>query len=264
MTAKSKELHAVLFIRSLIPEKKSGLLDHISDSYNLLSIKFGRGLHFIIVGDTNDLKLESILSLDTRFVQVVKNNTRLNPPAILDPVIMTLATFYQEAEDLDPLDPDPDKNGVQSDHRIPLIRPINSLNNKRSGSSRTIKVRPFPQSGIDALQEWFISQNWNLVYKAESGHEKAAVFQKLLVDILNKIFPEKTRKINTNDKPWITIKLKKLDRKRKRAYHKQRKSFKFKVLDKKFKLEAKLAKRKFYEREISILKSKKLANGIQF
>ena len=43
--------------------KKSLLLDHISQAYNIISAKYGKGLHFIIAGDTNDLKLKSILSL---------------------------------------------------------------------------------------------------------------------------------------------------------------------------------------------------------
>ena len=86
-------------------------MDHLSDSYNLLSKKYGRGLHFVIAGDTNDLKLDSILSLDSRLVQIVQEWTRLNPPAILDPIIMTLSSYYQEPKCLEPLDCDPEKMG---------------------------------------------------------------------------------------------------------------------------------------------------------
>ena len=43
--------------------KKSLLLDHISQAFNILSAKYGKGLHFIIAGDTNDLKLDNILNL---------------------------------------------------------------------------------------------------------------------------------------------------------------------------------------------------------
>ena len=43
-------------------KKKTLLLDHISDAYNALKTKYGKGLHFVIAGDTNDLKLDSILS----------------------------------------------------------------------------------------------------------------------------------------------------------------------------------------------------------
>ena len=46
---------------------KSDLLDHISESYHTLRVrsKYGQGLHFCIAGDTNELKLNSILSLNS-------------------------------------------------------------------------------------------------------------------------------------------------------------------------------------------------------
>ena len=238
-------------------KKKTLSLDHISDAYNILRTKFGRGLHFVIAGDTNDLKLDSILSLDFNFVQVVKEWTRMDPPAILDPVIMTLSKYYQEPLCLEPLDSDPDKNGVKSDHRIVLCRPINTINNKCIRNIREVKVRPFPQSGIDKLREWFIDETWDQVYSAESAHEKARIFQKILVDKLYEIFPEKIRKISSDDQPWVTFKLKKLDRRRKRIYHKERKSEKWKNLDKIFKKEAKLAKSQFYKNTVADLKQKK-------
>ena len=124
------------------------LLDHISDAYNILSTKYGRGLQFILAGDTNDLKLESILHLDTRFTQIVQKWTRMDPPAILDPIIMTLSNLYQEPECLEPLDADLDKNGVKSDHRIPVARPINKIDNKCARQTKTIKYRPFPESNL--------------------------------------------------------------------------------------------------------------------
>jgi hypothetical protein len=91
--------------------KKSLLLDHISEAFNILSKKYGRGLHFIIAGDTNDLRLDTILSLSPNFRQIVQDWTRLNPPALLDPILTTLSNYYQVPQCLDPLDPDPDKNG---------------------------------------------------------------------------------------------------------------------------------------------------------
>ena len=59
--------------------KKTLLLDHISDAYNVLCTKYGRGLHFVLAGDTNDLKLDSILSLSPSLSQIVKEWTRLDP-----------------------------------------------------------------------------------------------------------------------------------------------------------------------------------------
>ena len=99
-------------------KKKSLLLDHISESFNILSKKYGNGLHFVIAGDSNDLKLDSIISLSPQMCQIVQNWTRLNPPAILDPILTTLSSYYQVPECLNPLDSDPDKNGKPSDHKI--------------------------------------------------------------------------------------------------------------------------------------------------
>ena len=159
----------------------------------------------------------------------------MNPPALLDPVIMSLPNYYQEPMCLDPLDPDPDKNGAKSDHRIVLIRPINTINNKSCRQTREVKVRPFPQSGFSKMRDWFVDQTWDEAYTAESAHLKAEIFQKLLVNKLDEIFPEKTRKIQSDDAPWITFKLKQMDRKRKRIFHKQRRSEKWKKLDQNFK-----------------------------
>ena len=61
---------------------KTLLHDHISEAYHTLSTKYGRGLHFVLAGDTNDLKLEPILNLSPNFVQIVTQWTRMTPPAL--------------------------------------------------------------------------------------------------------------------------------------------------------------------------------------
>ena len=97
---------------------------------------------------------------------------------------------------------------------------------------------------------------WDDVLKEETAHEKAAIFQKSLVDKYEEIFPEKILKINSDDAPWISQKLKKMDRRRKRIYHKERRSEKWKKLDKIFKQEVKSAKSNFYKNMIADLKTK--------
>ena len=106
------------------------------------------------------------------------------------------------------------------------------------------------------MKEWFVDQSWEEVYQAESAHDKAAVFQKRLLEALDVIFPEKIRKINNDDQPWISHRLKVLDRKRKRLFHKERRSEKWKVLNKLFKKEVKTAKAKFYQKSVAELKTK--------
>ena len=64
-------------------------------------------------------------------------------------------------------------------------------------------------------------------------------------------------KISNEDQPWITQKLKKLDRQRKRVFHKNRRSTKWEKLNKEFKQQVKTAKKQFYQNIIEDLKVKK-------
>ena len=75
--------------------KKSLLLDHLNQAFNLISTKYGNDTHFIIAGDTNDLKLDNILNLSHNMKQLVTDFTRLDPPALLDPIMSTLGSYYQ-------------------------------------------------------------------------------------------------------------------------------------------------------------------------
>ena len=226
-----------------------------------MSTKYGRGIHFVIAGDTNDLKLDSILSLSPNFRQIVKDWTRLDPPAILDPIITTLHSYYQVPLCLPPLDSDADKNGTESDHRIVVSRPINVINNRCGREIKKIKVRPLPQSGMEKMKQWFIDQTWEEVFKEESAHRKAEVFQNMLIKVLEEIFPEKIRKISSDDQPWVTHRLKVLDRRRKRIYRKERRSEKWENMNKLFQKEMKSAKSNFYKNTVADLKKKAQVGG---
>ena len=107
------------------------------------------------------------------------------------------------------------------------------------------------------MKEWFREKTWEQVYEAETSDVKASIFQNTLLEKLEEIFPEKIRKYNSDDQPWISHKLKILDRKRKRIYNKERRSEKWKVFDKLFKQEVKSAKAGFYAKTISDLKQTK-------
>ena len=90
--------------------------------FNIISAKYQTGLHFILAGDTNDLKLDQILNLHPRMEQMVKGTTRLNPPSMLDPILTTLGSYYQVPEILPTLDADADSEGRPSDHFIQSMR----------------------------------------------------------------------------------------------------------------------------------------------
>ena len=107
---------------------KNLLLDHLSQTFHLLTAKYGEGLHFILCADSNKLDLNSILSLCPSMKQLVVSPTRGKD--ILDPIISTLGLRYQTPVCLRALDADPGTGGATSDHLIPMMKPINMINNK--------------------------------------------------------------------------------------------------------------------------------------
>ena len=236
---------------------KTLLLDHISDTYTFLTRKYGLGTHFILAGDSNDLKLEPVLNLNHRFVQIVQHNTRMNPPALLDPVLMTLSQFYQVPVCLDPLAPDSTSLGSQSDHKMVLVRPLTTLNNKSARITIEVRTRPITKPGLDKMFGWLKEEKWEAVFSSVTAHEKASIFQNMLLQKYHDFFPEKVLKINSDDQPWISHKIKQIDRNRKRLYRKQGKSIRWQYYNKLYKAEIKLAKQNFYKKMISDLKQKK-------
>ena len=229
---------------------KSLLLDHISQAFNIISAKYTEGLHFILAGDSNCLKLDNILNLSPYFRQMVTGVTRLNPPKMLDPVITTLSRFYQTPLCLPPLDSDPDCDGTAADHLIVVMRPVDTLNNIPARSYREVKVRPFTHSGMSLFRSWIEKETWDLVLSENSVNKKSEILQKMVLDKLNEYCPEKLRRFSSDDKPWFTSQLKKLDRRRRREYNLNRRSKKYLQLHKLFNKKVLLAKKQFKSKMI--------------
>ena len=233
---------------------KSDLLDHISDAFNIVNTKYGKGLHMILAGDTNELRLRPILDLSPNFVQIVTKPTRTDKTtgkhSILDPIIMTLAQYYREPDILAPLDYDPGKIGKPSDHNIVMAQPISAINNQTARVTRKIQVQPFTDSGLKKMKDWLMSEEWETVHSAETANQKAEIFQETITNKYNDFFPKKYLKLSNEDQPWIKQKFKKLDRQRKRLFHKNRRSDKWKIINKEFKHGVKKAKKYFYKKMV--------------
>ena len=187
--------------------KKTALLDHIAEVYQLMNTKYARGLHWIIAGDYNELKIESILNITPRFKQVVTEPTRMNPPRILDKIITTLSHYYQKPKILPPLDNDPDKTGKPSDHKIVVMSAIDVINNKPGRECREVTFRPITEAGIEKMEEWFKCDELMNSLEDKEVNEKAYNLMHILHNKVNIFFPQKTRKITNDNQPFFTDKL---------------------------------------------------------
>ena len=162
--------------------------------------------------------------------QMVKGFTRLNPPRMLDPILTTLGSFYQTPRILPPLDADPDSNGSPSDHLIPVMKPINTIENRSSRTYREVTIRPVPKSGLNQFRQWIEVQDWSENLIEESVDKKAELLISQLTNALNTFLPEKVIRIASDDEPWFTEPLKRLDRRRRREFARHRRSPKYKQL----------------------------------
>ena len=237
--------------------KKSLLLDHISQVYNQLCSKYKKGLEWLICGDTNDLKLGPILHLNSSFKQVVQDPTRLNPPRILDPIVTTLSNYYQLPKCLPPLDADPDSNGKPSDHLMVVMEPVSVVNNKPARTKKKIVYRPFNDDRLQQMQKWIEKENWSEVAHEKSSHGKTEILQGLLLSKYQEFFPEKIRIISSDDEPFFSEKLSNLKRRKCREYRKNRKSIKWKIMEKNYESELSIAKKGFYRMKIKHLRNTK-------
>ena len=211
-------------------------------------------MHWILCGDTNDLKLDSILDLNSIFCQMVQNPTRLNPPRILDPIITTLSGYYQKPICLPPLDADPDKNGKPSDHLMVVMPPISVIENRPGRVTKRIKYRPFNVKNLEDMKAWMNSEDWSTFYEEDSANKKMEILQKMMVSKYHQFFPEKSKTISSDDNPYFTEKLKMLKRRKCREYRKNRKSLKWKNMENKYQEELEKAKKNFYDSKIRKLR----------
>ena len=111
--------------------KRSEFIDHICESFSVLSAKYGPNLHLAICGDLNRLNIKPILNLSPNLKQLISVPTRQNPDAILENIISTLEYFYLPPFTISPLDNDQDKKGKPSDHLPVIFKPIGNIENSQ-------------------------------------------------------------------------------------------------------------------------------------
>ena len=130
------------------------------------------------------------------------------------------------------------------------MRPLSSLNNRSARTLWEVRVRPLPSSGLEKFGKWIQEQDWINVLASEFVDTKAEKLHNMILDKLEEVCPEKTRKISSDDQPFFSEQLKRLHRKKRREYNKNRKSAKYLRLKKIFKHKVALEKIKFKKKMI--------------
>ena len=107
----------------------------------------------------------------------------------------------------------PSSGAVPSDHDCAVAEP---LAGSSSGSTREYTVsssQPFPQSGLAVFGTWLHTVRWEAELTADmSSTQMALAMEERLRGQVKKTFPVKTVRLSSDDKPFFSAELKKLDK----------------------------------------------------
>ena len=175
---------------------------------------------FIVAGDfnpcSNGFDVKHLLNYcDTNLKQVVKDPTRNSN--ILDLIFTNISSHYNPPEVIAPLS--------SSDHNMVLWKA--KVKQGCINTVKKIKFRPTPSHSLQEFGSCLSQYDWSPVLNAVNVDEKVEDFIRATKDMINHYFPEQTARMHSDDKFFITTKIKRLLKKRDKAYmHKRMSKFK--------------------------------------
>ena len=144
--------------------------------------------------------------------------------------------------------------GKPSDHLIVMMYPLVSTLQIPPRIYTTVETRPLTQSGITRFAQWVENYTWSDIYVCEDAHIMAQTFQNVCLENYNRCFPIKSVKLCSEDDPWYSGQLKKMDRAMKREFFKNKKSEKWDKMNIEYVQKCQIEKEKYYENMVSDLK----------
>ena len=250
-SAKFKKIIACSFYSPPNNGKNTRLADYLVSTLQMLYTRYPES-GIILGADKNKMNITPILNCGLRLNQVVDKPTRQG--AILDVLIMNLRQYYKSPIIVPPVGPDNPADGVPSDHSVPVCIPHTDRYNPPIRNYTVQSYRPLPDSGLAKFGQWIMSETWDELNCDLSPTELAEKFQNVVLGNLDKFCPEKTKKVGSQDKPWVDCELKRIHRQKQREYIKKGKSTKYKLLAEKFEVKYKTAAEKYMRKNIDELK----------
>ncbi|XP_072037054.1 uncharacterized protein [Amphiura filiformis] len=181
------------------------LLDqHLLESMDFLHTKYPE-IGFTIMGDFNRMNVNNVLK-NCNLKQLVTFPTR--GEATLDLIMTNISSHFK--------DPIPVSALGKSDHICIIWRPTVLHIAKHCNDKRT--HRPMKDSQIREFGLWIQGHDWSNVLTASTTQLKANALYRSLHDAIDSHFPLATLKVHSNNKPWMTQKIKSLVKDRQKAF----------------------------------------------
>ena len=219
---KEKVVVIAVYIPPNYPRVKAdSCLDYISDVIAESKRRFDSPI-ITVAGDWNQWNVSRVLDDHPDMSEVEHGPTRAG-----NKIYKFLVNFSRSVVESDVLPPLDDGQGRQSDHGVAFFKarfdvlPVKKV---------TYRYRHFTEQGAVNFQEWVSGHNFERVYASVDVNESLASFLGDLQGKMNEFFPYKTTSRRESDPPWINPHVKALIRKRRRIYHREGRSTKWKEL----------------------------------
>ena len=225
---------------SIYSPNQEDLIFHITTSVLYLKRKYENPL-FFIMGDFNDLPIDSICSL-CDLKQEVKTITR--DRATLDLILTNKNNNFYEAPISLPK--------IRGSDHFPILYIAKRYVPPKT-EKKIIKIRKFPNSAKLQFGAWITNFEWRELCEMAQVNDRVGYFTDLLWKVIDIYFPLTNVVIASTDKEWVTPKIKKLISGRQKAH------FEGKIelrdsLAKKIKHEINEAKIEFHHSKVGFIK----------
>ena len=165
----------------------------------------------MVGGDKNKLQLQTLLDALPKCRQIVNKCTY--KAKTLDVILTNLGAFYSPVYIAKAVQPDDPTKGVPSDHSTAVAEPLAGAGATAAREYTVRSSRPLPESGIQEFGAWLQGVQWY-------GHltpdltptQQAETMERILNQQVDITFPTKSVRVSSQDLPYITGDIKKLDR----------------------------------------------------
>ena len=179
----------------------------------------------LISGDFNQWSIDEILTDHPDLREVPYGPTRGDRS-----IDRSISNFHRSIVETDVLPPLETEEGQVSDHKMAFGKAIFPTN---PTAKIKYSYRKYTDEGAAGFISAVASHDWTPVLSARGVDDKALAFQEALDRYMDVYFPWRTTTKRESDPPWINDTLRKLAAKRRRIYHKQGRSRRWKALKKK-------------------------------
>ena len=195
----------------------------------------------VVGGDWNQWSPQAILDDHGEFAEVAHGPTRSDRK--IDRMFVNFNRLVTESDVLPPLD---DGLGRQSDHSLAYFR---ARFESRLEKTVSYTYRHYTDQGARDFQNWIAGHDFAEVYGSCDVNQQLDSFLAVLEARMNLCFPTKTTVKREGDPPWINPYVKQLIKKKRRVYHREGRSGKWKTLMKKVRKVVKKRAGKYWEHQ---------------